>query len=334
MAGPRVLFIGGTGVISAACATRAVEAGCDLFLLNRGHSTVRPAPPEAQVLIADVRDPPSVTSVLAGLNFDVVVNFLAFTPDDIRADLERFRGRIGQYVFISSASAYQTPPARLPVVESTPLRNPHWQYSRGKIACEDLLVRSYREEGFPVTIVRPSHTYDRTMSPLHGGWTVVDRMRRGEPIVVHGDGTSPWTLTHADDFARAFSGLLGEPRAVGDSFHITSDEALTWDQIAEILGAAAGAAPRIVHVPSEAVAALDPEWGASLLGDKAHAMVFDNTKIKRLVPGWAAIVPFWRGAREIVEWHDADAGRRTVDKGLADTIDRLIATFGPQVNRP
>jgi nucleoside-diphosphate-sugar epimerase len=252
---------------------------------------------------------------------------LAFTPEHVRADLELLRGRIGQYVFISSASAYQTPPARLPVVESTPLRNPYWRYSRDKIACEDLLVSAYREDGFPATIVRPSHTYDHTSVPFEGGWTVIDRMRRGAAIVVHGDGTSPWTLTHHVDFARAFVGLVGESRAVGDSFHITSDEALTWNQIAGILGAAAGVEPRIVHVPSDAVAALDPEWGASLLGDKAHPMVFDNSKIKSLVPGWAATVPFWRGAREIINCHDADAGRRTVDHRLDATMDRLVEMF-------
>jgi nucleoside-diphosphate-sugar epimerase len=329
MTAPRVLFIGGTGVISAACAQQAVRAGFDLFVMNRGTTTVRPVPPGARVLIADVRDPQSVRKAVAGLEFEVVVDYLAFTPDQVRADLELLRGHVGQYVFISSASAYQTPPARLPVVESTPLRNPYWQYSRDKIACEDLLVRAYREEGFPATIVRPSHTYDHTSVPFRGGWTVIDRIRRGAAIVVHGDGTSPWTLTHHVDFARAFVGLLGEPRAIGDSFHITSDEALTWNQIACTLSAAAGVEPRIVHVPSEAVAALDPMWGASLLGDKAHAMVFDNSKIKSLVPGWAATVPFSRGAREIIEWHDADASRRSVDQRVDETMDRLVEAFRP-----
>jgi nucleoside-diphosphate-sugar epimerase len=329
MAAPRVLFIGGTGVISAACARQALTAGFDLFMLNRGTTKLRPAPAEAQVRTGDIRDPQSVREALGDLEFDVVVEHLAFTPHHVRTDLELFRGRVGQYVFISSASAYQTPPARLPITESTPLRNPYWQYSRDKIACEDLLVRAYREEGFPATIVRPSHTYDQTSLPLQGGWTVVDRMRRGVPIVVHGDGTSPWTLTHHTDFARAFTGLLAQPRAIGDSFHITSDETLTWDQIAGILAAAAGAPPRIVHVPSDAVAALDPEWGASLLGDKAHAAVFDNSKIKSLVPGWAATVPFSRGAREIIEWHDADAGRRRADLRLDATMDRLVEAFRP-----
>jgi nucleoside-diphosphate-sugar epimerase len=329
MTTPRVLFIGGTGVISAACAQQVVEAGSDLFLLNRGRTATRPVPGGAHVLTGDVRDPEAVREALAGREFDVVVDYLAFTPDQVRFDVELFRGRIGQYVFISSASAYQTPPARLPITESTPLRNPYWRYSRDKIACEDLLVRAYRDEGFPATIVRPSHTYDYTSLPLQGGWTVIDRMRRGAPIVVHGDGTSPWTLTHHTDFARALAALLGEPRAIGDSFHITSDETLTWNQIAGLLAAAAGAEPRIVHVPSDVVAALDPEWGASLLGDKAHPLVFDNSKIKSLVPGWAATVPFWRGAREIIAWHDADASRRLVDREIDATIDQLIAEFGP-----
>jgi nucleoside-diphosphate-sugar epimerase len=327
MTAQRVLFIGGTGVISAACARQAVTAGFDLSVLNRGTTTVRPVPPEARVLTADVRDPQSVRKALNGLEFDAVVNYLAFTPDQVSADLDLLRGRVGQYIFISSASAYQTPPARLPIVESTPLRNPYWQYSRDKIACEDVLVRAYRGEGFPVTIVRPSHTYDHTSLPFEGGWTVIDRMRRGAAVVVHGDGTSAWVLTHHVDFARAFVGLLGEPRAIGDSFHITSDEVLTWNQIAGLLAAAAGAEPRIVHVPSDAVAAADPQWGASLLGDKAHSVAFDNTKIKSLVPGWAATVPFWQGAHEIIEWHDAEAGRRHIDHALDATIDRLVEAY-------
>jgi nucleoside-diphosphate-sugar epimerase len=324
-----VLFIGGTGIISSACAVQAVAAGFDLHLLNRGRSTVRPVAEGAQVLISDVRDPQSVRAALAGQEFDVVVNFLAFTKDHIRADLELFRGRIGQYIFISSASAYQTPPARLPVLESTPLRNPYWQYSRDKIACEELLLRSYRDDGFPVTIVRPSHTYDRTSVPFDGGWTAIDRMRRGAEVVVHGDGTSLWTLTHHTDFARAFVGLLGEHRAIGESYHITSDEAPTWNEIARILGRAAGVEPRIVHVPSDVVAAMDKDWGAGLLGDKAHSMVFDNSKIKSLVPGWSATVPFWRGAAEIIEWHDADPSRRKVDQHLDATMNRLVEAFDP-----
>lgn len=324
----RILFVGGTGIISSACARRAVEVGADLYVVNRGTTRTRPLPREAHVLVADARDAASMRAALEGREFDAVVDFVAYRPDHVAADLELFRGRVGQYVFISSASAYQTPPARLPVTESTPLRNPYWAYSRDKIACEDLLVAAYREEGFPATIVRPSHTYDATSVPFTGGWTVVDRMRRGVPVIVHGDGTSLWTLTHHADFARAFVALLAEPRAIGDSFHITSDEVLTWDQITRLLAAAAGAEARIVHVPSEWIATVDPEWGAGLLGDKAHSMVFDNHKVKSLVPGWVATIPFVAGAAEIVGWHDADPARRVVDAGFDALCDRLVATWG------
>ena len=323
-----MLFIGGTGIISSACSQRAVDSGLDLTILNRGGSTTRPAPQGVRVLHADVRDPDSVREALGDEEFDVVADFIAFTPDHVAADVELFRGRTGQYVFISSASAYQTPPARLPVVESTPLRNPFWQYSRDKIACEDLLVRAHREEAFPATIVRPSHTYDRTLVPLEGGWTLVERMRRGAPVVIHGDGTSLWTLTHHTDFAKGFTGLLGHPAAVGDSFHITSDEALTWNRIAADLAAAAGVGePRIVHVPSDAIAAADPEVGAGLLGDKAHSMVFDNSKVRALVPDYVATVPFHLGAREIVGWYDADPARRAADPRVEALHDALAERY-------
>ena len=329
MTGPRVLFIGGSGIISSACAALALERGLELTVLNRGESRTRPLPDGARVLRADVRDPAAVSAALGGEEFDVVVDFVAFTPDHVRADVERFAGRVGQYVFISSASAYQTPPARLPVTESTPLRNPAWRYSRDKIACEDVLVAAYRDTGFPATVVRPSHTYDRTLVPFDGGWTVLDRMRRGAEVLVHGDGTSLWTLTHHTDFARGFVPLLGHPRTVGEAFHITSDDVLTWDQIAHALAAAAGVEARIVHVPSDAVAAADPEWGAGLLGDKAHSMVFDTTKLRRVVPGFTATVPFEQGAREIVAWHDEDPARRVVDGRLDAVMDRLVAAHRP-----
>ncbi len=330
MAAQRVLFIGGTGVISTACVHLAVERGFDVTLLNRGTTSARPAAPGARLLTADVRNTEAVRNALGDDEFDVVIDFLAFTPDHVQADIDRFVGRVGQYIFISSASAYQKPPARIPVIESTPLRNPYWQYSRDKIACEDLLTAAYRESDFPVTIVRPSHTYDHTLVPLDGHWTALDRMRRGRPIVVHGDGTSLWTLTHHTDFARAFVGLLANPHALGEAFQITSDEALPWDQIAGLLAEAAGVEPQIVHVTSDAIAAADPEWGAGLIGDKAHSMIFDNTKIKAVVPGWVATVPFATGAREIVEWHDADPSRQVVDPALDATMDRLIAAYAPR----
>jgi nucleoside-diphosphate-sugar epimerase len=281
------------------------------------------------VLRGDIRDPASAREALGDREFDAVVDWVAFTPEHVRADIELFRGRTGQYVFISSASAYQTPPSRLPVTESTPLRNPFWQYSRDKIACEDLLVTAYREEGFPGTIVRPSHTYDRTRIPLEGKWTAIARMRAGREVVVHGDGTSLWTLTHHDDFARGFVPLLGHSRTIGEAFHITSDDVLTWNQIAEILGAAAGAQARIVHVPSDAIAAADADWGAGLLGDKAHSMVFDNSKLRAVVPGYRAEIPFEAGAREIMEWFDEDPSRQQVDERLDALMDKLIETYRP-----
>ena len=323
----RVLFIGGSGVISSACSRVAVDSGIELFVLNRGRNTARPLPPGANVLQADIREPGSVRDVINDLDFDAVVDWVAFTPEQVRADIDLFRGRTGQYVFISSASAYQTPPARMPVTESTPLRNPYWQYSRDKIACEDLLVTAYREEGFPATIVRPSHTYDATLAPFDGGWTVLGRMLAGKPVIVHGDGTSLWTLTHHDDFARAFVPLLGHPRTIGEAIHITSDDVLTWNQIADALADALGVTARLVHVPSDAIAAADRGWGAGLLGDKAHSMVFDNAKLRGLVPGWQAVIPFERGAREIVEWYLADQERQITDAGLDATMDKLATAW-------
>ena len=239
-----------------------------------------------------------------------------------------FGGGLGQYVFISTASAYQTPPARLPVTESTPLRNPFWQYSRDKIECEDLLVAEYRGSGFPATIVRPSHTYDRTKTVLSGEWTSLARMLAGKPVIVHGDGTSLWTVTHNTDFARAFVPLLGHSRTRGEAFHITSDDVLTWDQIALTLGSALGVTPTIVHVPSDVIASRDPEWGAGLLGDKAHSMVFDNSKVRSVVPGWEAVVPFEQGAREIAEWYLTHPDWQVVDPGLDALMDKLAADFG------
>ena len=323
---PTVLFIGGSGIISSACARLAVERGLALTVLNRGTGS-RPLPDGVEELRADVRDPASMRAALGGREFDAVVDWVAFTPEHVQADVDLLAGRTGQYVFISSASAYQTPPARLPVVESTPLRNPHWQYSRDKIACEDLLVRAYRDTGFPATVVRPSHTYDATLVPFDGGWTVVQRMRDGKEVVVHGDGTSLWTLTHNTDFAQGFVPLLAHPRTVGEAFHITGDDVLTWDAIAHALAAAAGTTARIVHVPSDVIAAEDPDWGAGLLGDKAHSMVFDTTKVRRLVPDFHPSVPFERGAREIVAWHDADPARRRVDGAMDALMDRLVERF-------
>lgn len=324
MAALRVLFIGGTGTISSASAKLAVERGIELSVLNRGQTSTRSLPESATLIRGDIRDTNATRQALAGQEFDVVVDFVAYLPEHVQADIDLFSGRVGQYVFISSASAYQKPVQHLPITESTPLVNPFWEYSRNKIACEDLLIRAHRESGFPATIVRPSHTYDRTRTPFSAGWAIVERMRQGKEVPVHGDGTSLWTLTHTDDYARAFVGLLGNSRAVGDTFHITSDDVLTWDQIHRIMGTAAGVPDaNLIHLPSEVFAEVYPEWGPGLLGDKAFSVVFDNAKVKALVPDYVATIPYEQGAAQIVEWFDADPARKAIDPAIDAALDRL-----------
>lgn len=326
----RILFIGGTGIISSACSKLALEAGHDVYLLCRG-SSPRAVPDGARVLTGDVRDRASAERALGDLKFDAVADFIAFETVHIETALALFQGRTRQYVFISSASAYKKPVDHWPITEATPLSNPFWRYSQNKIACEERLLRAYREQGFPMTVVRPSHTYDRTLlpfDPYQAGYTVLKRMLANKPIVVHGDGTSLWVLTHHRDFARGFVGLLGQPKAIGETFHITSDEVLTWNQIFTIVGEAAGVRPSLVHVPSDVIAKHHPDWGAGLLGDKAHSVIFDNTKVKRLVPDFVASIPFARGAEEIVEFYaqnpDFEPHRPDVD----ELMDRLVRDFG------
>ncbi len=322
----KVLFIGGTGVISSACSELAIQQGIELYLLNRGKS-IRPMTKGAIHLPADIRQPASVITALGDLTFDAVVEWMAFTPPQVKSDLELFRQRTGQFIFISSASAYQKPPSLLPITESTPLVNPFWQYSRDKAACEALVEQAGHEDGFHYTIVRPSHTYDRTLLPFHSGYTTVARMRSGKPVVVHGDGTSLWTMTHHRDFAVGLVGLLGNPQAIGQTFHITSDESLSWNQIYTIVAHAAGVEPRLMHVPSELIARYDPQWGASLLGDKAYSMIFDNSKIRQVVPSFHPVIPFWQGAKEIMDWYDEDPARQTVDAQNDKVQDQLIAAM-------
>jgi nucleoside-diphosphate-sugar epimerase len=289
-------------------------------------------PTAAIPLRGDIHQPDSVVSVLRNLTFDAVVEWVAFTPDQVKLDIELFRNRTKQYVYISSASAYQKPPQSLPITESTPLDNPYWQYSRNKAACEALLEQAGREEGFPFTIVRPSHTYDRTLLPFHAGYTTVDRMRARKPVVVHGDGTSLWTMTHHRDFAVGLLGLLGNQNAIEQCFQITSDELLSWNQIYTIVAQAAGVEPQLVHVPSEVIARFDPEWGASLLGDKAHSMIFDNRKIREFVPEFKPAIPFSQGAQEIIAWYDGDASRQVVDRHNDMIQDQLIEAMQRAVN--
>lgn len=322
----KVLFIGGTGVISSACSELAIQRGIELYVLNRGKS-FRQTSEGAIHLLADIRQPDSVEKALAGLTFDAVVEWVAFNVEHVKTDIALFYNRTRQYIFISSASAYQKPPTFLPITESTPLHNPYWQYSRNKIECEAELHNAWQDQNFPYTIVRPSHTYDRTLLPFHGGYTTVLRMRAGQPVVVHGDGTSLWTMTHHRDFAIGFVGLLGNPHAVGQTFHITSEESLSWNQIFTIVAHAAGVEPKLVHVPSELIARYDANWGASLLGDKAYSMIFDNHKIRQLVPEFQPSIPFWQGAREIINWYDENPARQKVDPQNNKIQDQLVAAM-------
>jgi nucleoside-diphosphate-sugar epimerase len=329
----KILFIGGTGNISSTITRMLAEAGHEVHLLNRAKTLKYPLPKGAKVIAHDVHGgaPPVA---LRGARYDVVVDWIAFTVPHIERNLAWFGGgpeaaSTGQFVFISSASAYQKPPVHPVITESTPLVNPYWEYSRNKIACEERLMVAHREAGFPMTIVRPSHTYD-TIVPVAVGksdFTIVDRIRRGKPVVVHGEGTSLWTLTHAEDFGRAFIGLLGNPRTIGHAFHITSDEWLTWDQILRLVGRAAGADPHIVHVPSAFIGKIDPDTGAGLIGDKSWNALFDNSKVKSFVPGWACQIPFAEGIRRTVAWFDADPARCTVDQAADARVDEILRAW-------
>jgi nucleoside-diphosphate-sugar epimerase len=267
-----------------------------------------------------------VAAALGDRRFDVVAQFLAYTREHVDADIERFAGRTGQYVFVSTASAYQKPPASLPVTESTPLKNPFWQYSRDKIACECRLLEAYRDVDFPVTVVRPSHTYDDAALPTLGKWTDIARMRAGRPVVVHGDGTSQWTLTHSEDFAVGFVGLLGRPETIGNAYTVTGDSAPTWNQVYSWLARAAGVdEPRLVHVASERIARAIPELGPGILGDKAHSMVFDTSKLRALVPEFRTTVPYSDGAERTIAWYDAHEDAQQVDPDLDRRFDELVA---------
>lgn len=324
----KVLFIGGTGFISSAVSRMAVERGFELYLLNRGHHGSEIS--GSHQLIADIHKPDSLRTALKDLRFDVVVDWIAFTPEDIERDLVVFRGRTRQFVFISSASAYQKPSLNYLITESTPLYNPFWEYSRNKIACEDRLMKAYRDEHFPITIVRPSLTYDPNFPIAIGGWgcyTLADRLLKGKPIIVHGDGTSLWVVTHAEDFARGFLGLLGNDKTIGHAFHITSDEVLTWDRIYQTIAEGLGVEANIVHIPSDYIARMAPEKAGSLLGDKMWSVVFDNSKIKSFVPGFQATIPFGEGISRTLDWFAADEKRRRIDESVNQQMDRIIQAY-------
>jgi nucleoside-diphosphate-sugar epimerase len=331
----KALFIGGTGLISTGVTELACKRGIELYLLNRGKSSSQTGlepPAEARTIVADMDKPDEVKKALGDQTFDVVVNWINFVPENIQRDVELFKGRCGQYIFISSASVYQKPVSHYRITESTPLANPHWQYSRNKIACEETLLGAYREQGFPATIVRPSLTYGDIMIPHVVGswdmpWTVVDRILNGKEIIVPGDGTSLWVLTHNSDFAKGFVGLMGHPQSIGHAFHITTDEVVTWDQILAEVGRAVGAQTRIVHMPAELLGAYDPGLGADLLGDKVHSVVFDNSKIKTFVPDYVATCSMAEGIRRSIAYFQADPARQQIDEKANEFMDTMIAKY-------
>ena len=327
----KVLFIGGTGNISSASTRLAAERDIELTLLRRGRRTAA-LPKNVRSIIVDTTDETAVAEALGNQVFDAVVDWVAFTPADVERDIRLFRGRARQFVFISSASAYQRPVGHYLITESTPLVNPYWQYSRDKIACEERLMKAYREEGFPITIVRPSLTYGETQIVLavnswQKSYTAVDRMRRGKKVIVPGDGSSLWVITHNSDFAEGLVGLLGHRQAIGHAFHITSDEVMTWDQFYSITARAAGVEAQIVHIPSDFIGACIPDEVGSLTGDKAASVVFDNSKIKRFVPGYCAKTPFAEGIQRTIEWFDADPKRKEIDEDANASWDKLIQAY-------
>jgi len=324
----KVLFIGGTGFISTAVSRMAIERGMELYLLNRGiRSTEIPG---AHQLTGDIHNPESMRNALKDLKFDVVVDWIAFTPEDVERDLQVFRGRTRQFVFISSASAYQKPVVNYIINESTPLENPYWEYSRNKIACEELLMKAYRDEDFPVTIVRPSYTYNTYLPVAIGGfgcYTLADRMLKGKPIIIHGDGSSLWVNTHAEDFAKGFLGLLGNEKAIGQAFHITSDEVLSWNQIYQTIAEALGVKANIVHIPTDFIINVLPEMTGGLLGDKAWSVVFDNSKIKSFVPEFQATIPFSEGMSRALQWFAADIKRQRINEKVNQEMDMIIDAY-------
>lgn len=324
----KVLFIGGTGNISTSCSKLALEKGIDLYLLNRGETKLKI--PGAKVIQANIHNVEETEKALADYTFDVVINWIAYVPQDIENDYRLFKGKTKQYIFISSASAYQKPLRYHIITESTPVANPFWEYSRNKIVCENLLMQKYRSEQFPITIVRPSHTYATSLPVILGSgrnYTVIDRMKKGKEVIVHGDGNTLWVLTHSDDFAKGLVGLLGNYHAIGHTFQITSDEVLTWNQIYEIMAEAVGVEAKIVHIPSDVINKFDKNIGESLLGDKAYSVIFDNTKIKTIVPDYKATISFKEGIKRTLAWFDEKEERKKVNKEENELMDKIIAEY-------
>lgn len=327
----KALFIGGTGTISTAITELAPTCGFELYLLNRGNRTSL-VPEGVKVITADIHNEADVKEKLKDMTFDVVAQFIAFDTEAVKRDVRLFTGKTKQYIFISTASAYQKPLSSPYITESTPLKNTYWEYSRKKIACEEYLMEEYRDHDFPITIVRPSHTYGNFDVPIaihgvKGCYSIIDRIKKGKKVIVHGDGSSLWTLTHNTDFAKAFVGLMGNPHAIGEAVHITSDELLTWNQIYEIIGNVLGAKPNVVHVPSDILAQGYDRLCGSLLGDKANSVIFDNSKLKRLVPGFTATVRFDQGVRKTLDYIDQHPELQQLDPEFDAWTDKMIECY-------
>ncbi|NJB72414.1 nucleoside-diphosphate-sugar epimerase [Saonia flava] len=324
----KVLFIGGTGNISTPSSRLAIEKGIDLYHLNRGTTKVKIK--GVKTILGDITKPNGLSD-LKKHTWDVVVNWVAYTPEDIERDIALFKGKTKQYVFISSASCYQTPLSYPIITESTPLKNNLWEYSNDKIKCEDRLMKAYREEDFPVTIVRPSHTYDTVIPIAIGGfkeYTTPQRILNGEKIIIHGDGTSLWTVTHADDFAVGLVGLLGLTQAIGHPFHITSDEILTWNMIHKILADSLGCELNAVHIASDFISKIEPSFGPGLHADKSETVIFDNTKIKTFVPAFKATIPFSEGIKRTLKWLDDNPEKKIFNKEENAQIDNILRAYG------
>lgn len=329
----KILFIGGTGLISSACSDLAARRGHELFLLNRSASRKYPVPDGATVIQADVyTEETRLAQLLAGQHFDAVVDYIAFTAEDVERDLRLFHGKTDQFVFISSASAYRKPVRNYLITEETPLENPYWDYSRNKIASENRLLQAYREEGFPITIIRPSHTYGPTQIPfavsswIHP-WTIIDRMQRGRKVIAVGDGMSLWVLTWNADFAKGLVGLLGNAAAIGETFQITSDEVLSWNQIHLEVYQALGIEPNVIHIPSDLIVAHHPQSLGTLIGDKSNSVVFDNSKIKRFVPDYSCDVTWAEGVRRALAWFEAHPEFQTIDQEMNAVWDQIISAY-------
>ena len=324
----KVLFIGGTGNISSSVSRFCIEKGIDLYLLNRGFT--KEIIHGAKLITGDINDEQLIKGKIANQNWDVIVNWIAFTKEDIIRDFNYFKEKTNQYIFISSASAYQKPLRNPIITESTPLENPFWEYSRNKIECENKLSELNRNNDFPITIVRPSHTYDKLIPTSIGGskdYTIIDRMKKGKKIIVHGDGTSLWTITHSKDFAKGFTGLIGNKKAIGESFHITSDEILTWDQIYTQIAEAVCVKPNIVHIASDFICSINNSFTGTLIGDKSSSAIFDNSKIKSFVPDFKAIIPFKEGIKETINWFESDPKRMIIENETNEMIDEIITKY-------